>query len=56
MVQHFPECVDKSMGVPWSSDNIVFQMSDLSVPVLSDSGLASVFLAALRNQSRAFAV
>ena len=39
----------KAWEVVWSSDNVVFQVSDTSVPVLSDSGLASVFLAALRD-------
>lgn len=32
----------KAWEVVWSSDNVVFQMIDVSIPVLSDSGLASV--------------
>ena len=32
----------KAWEAVWSSDNVVFQMSGLSISVISDSGLASI--------------
>ena len=53
MVEHFPESWIKAWEAVWSPDNVVFQMSDLSIPVLSDSGLASIFMAVSRTNEKA---
>ena len=52
MVEHFPECWVKAWEAVWSSINAVFQMSDLSIPVISDSGLASIFMAVLGTNEK----
>ena len=56
MVEHFPGCWIKAWEAVSSSDNVVFQMSDLSIPVLSDSGLASIFIAVLGTNEKALLI
>ena len=55
MVEHFPGCWIKAWEAVWSSDNVVFQMSDLSITVISDNGLASIIIAVSGTNEKVFA-